>query len=228
MTPSQVDAVTALDARARATLGTSHDAIYRALADALDARNLRGGTFVDVGCGRGDLRRFLGDRFDRYIGLDVVRYDELSADVDFRAADLDAAVWPTAGVRGDIVAAVETIEHLENPWAFVRTLAALARPGGWVVVTTPNQLSALSLLTLALKRRFSAFQDSMYPMHRTALLESDLRRIAAAAGLARIDIIFTRHGRLPLSAAPYPRALAHAWPRLCSDNVLVIGQRGDE
>lgn len=222
---TSVDAVASLESRARATLGASSDAIYRALAGALDARALRGGTFVDVGCGRGDLRRFLGDRFDRYVGFDAVHYDELPADVDFRAVDLDAPVWSSADVRGDVVAAVETIEHLENPWAFVRALTALARPGGWVVVTTPNQLSALSLLTLVLKRRFSAFQDSMYPMHRTALLESDLRRIAAEAGLACVDVLFTRHGRLPLMAAHYPRVIARARPRACSDNVLLIGQR---
>lgn len=214
-----------LESRARATLGASSDAIYRALVDALDARGLRGGTFVDVGCGRGDLRRFLGGRFDRYVGLDAVRYDELPADVDFRAVDLDAGIWPADGVRGDVVAAVETIEHLENPWAFARGLTTLARPGGWVVVTTPNQLSALSLLTLALKHRFSAFQDSMYPMHRTALLESDLRRVASDAGLAHVDVVFTRQGRLPLTALHYPRTIARMWPRACSDNVLLIGRR---
>ncbi len=214
-----------LEARARATLGASSEAIYRALADAFDTRGIRGGTFADVGCGRGDLRRFLGDRFDRYVGLDAVRYDALPVDVDFRAVDLDGGPWPVADLRADVVAAVETIEHLENPWAFFRALVRLARDGGWVVVTTPNQLSALSLATLVLKQRFSAFQDSMYPMHRTALLASDLRRAATAAGLSGVDVVFTGHGRWPLSAAHYPPALARTFPRLCSDNVLLIGQR---
>jgi 2-polyprenyl-3-methyl-5-hydroxy-6-metoxy-1,4-benzoquinol methylase len=227
MSVAQVDAFASVDARARATLGASSDTIYRAVVEQLEIRGIRGGALVDVGCGRGDLRRHLRDRFDRYVGLDAVRYDSLPADVDFRAIDLDAVDWPTADVSGDVVVAIETIEHLENPWAFARALVGLARPGGWVVVTTPNQLSALSLLALLVKRRFAAFQDGMYPMHRTALLETDLQRIAGAAGLHRVDTAFTRSGRWPLVGAHYPRALSRALPRLCSDNVLVIGMRPD-
>jgi len=225
MTTTGADAMCSLDARARATLGASSGAIYRAVVEAMDARGLRGGTFADVGCGRGDLRRYLGDRFDRYVGLDAVRYDALPADVDFRTVDLDGADWSAADVVADVAAAVETIEHLENPWAFARALARLVRPGGWVIVTTPNQLSALSLLTLLVKQRFAAFQDSMYPMHRTALLPSDLHRLASAAGLDSIAIGFTASGRWPLTAAHYPRALARLAPRLCSDNLFVIARR---
>ncbi len=218
---------TDLEARARATLGVSEDAIYAMVGGALAARGIAGGTFVDVGCGRGDLRRFLGSRFDRYCGLDAVRYCALPGDVEFRPVDLDADRWPVDGVRGDVVASVETIEHLENPWAFMRALARIVRPRGWVLVTTPNQLSALSLLTLVAKRRFAAFQDSLYPIHRTALLETDLIRAASAAGLERIAIEYSHRGRLPFSAAHYPRAIARGFPRACSDNLLVIGRRPD-
>jgi 2-polyprenyl-3-methyl-5-hydroxy-6-metoxy-1,4-benzoquinol methylase len=225
MTTPATGVLVDLDARARATLGASSDAIYRAVADALDVRAVRGGTFVDVGCGRGDLIRSLGGRFDRYVGLDAVRYDALPDGIEFRAVDLDAAEWPVASLDADVVAAVETIEHLENPWAFVRALVRLARPGGCVIVTTPNQVSALSLLTLALKERFSAFQDAMYPMHRTALLPSDLERVLRASGVSDVTIAFTAHGRLPLTPWHYPRAIARAWPRRLSDNVLAIGTR---
>jgi protein involved in polysaccharide export with SLBB domain len=101
-------------------------------------------------------------------GLDAVRYDAFPDDADFQSVDLDGDRWPTPGSLADVVTAVETIEHLENPWSFMRRLAALVKPGGLVVVTTPNQLSLLSLLTLVSKRRFSAFQDAHYPAHRTA------------------------------------------------------------
>lgn len=71
------------------------------------------------------------------------------------------------------------IEHLENPRAFIRVLVRLTKPGGWVFVTTPNQLSLLSQMTLMLKNQFNAFQEapSLYPAHITALLEIDLIRI---------------------------------------------------
>jgi 2-polyprenyl-3-methyl-5-hydroxy-6-metoxy-1,4-benzoquinol methylase len=224
MTTTHTRALAGLEARARATLGASSDAIYRALLDILDARAVRRGTFIDVGCGRGDLFRQLDGRFDRYVGLDAVRYEALPDSVEFHAVDLDAAEWGIRDLQADVVAAVETIEHLENPWAFVRALARLTRTGGWIVITTPNQLSALSLLTLLTQQRFSSFQDAMYPMHRTALLPNDLARAMTAAGVDDVTLAFTRHGRIPLTPWHYPRTLSHACPRACSDNVLVIGR----
>ena len=222
-------AMTAVDpvveARARQSLGTSHDAIYRMVKAALDTRRIRGGRFVDVGCGSGSLWPFVADRFDRYCGLDAVLYEGFPRDAEFHPVDLDSPVWPVAAGSADVVAAVDTIEHLENPWAFVRRLATMAAPGGWVAVTTPNQLSALSLITLLVKRRFSAFQDVHFPAHRTALLETDLRRIFAEAGLSDVDVRYSGSGRIPLTPWHYPAGLAVIAPRRFSDNVLVMGRR---
>jgi hypothetical protein len=51
-----------------------------------------------------------------------------------------------------------------------------------VVITTPNQESLLSKLTLLLLNEFNAFRAGSYPAHLTALLEVDRRRIAAECG----------------------------------------------
>lgn len=214
-----------LEARARLSLGSSNDAIYEMVAEALRTRGISRGRLVDVGCGRGELWRALSSCFDRYCGLDAVRYDHFPSDAEFVQVDLDAPEWPLGDGDADVVTGVETIEHLENPWAFVRSLTRLAKPGGWVVVTTPNQLSALSMVTLIVKRRFSAFQDAMYPAHRTALLESDLRRIASDAGLTDIDTAYSHRGRLPLVGWHYPAVLARRFPRALSDNLVLIGRR---
>lgn len=173
----------------------------------------------------GDLWRTLGGAFGTCIGLDAVRYDGLPPDLDFRAANLDAAPLPVPDAAADVAAAVEVIEHLENPRALVRELTRIVRPGGWVVVTTPNQLSALSLLTLAVKGRFSAFQDQEYPAHRTALLEIDLRRIMGECGLRDVAVAFTGLGRLPFSPWHYPAAIARLAPRRLSDNIVIVGRR---
>jgi 2-polyprenyl-3-methyl-5-hydroxy-6-metoxy-1,4-benzoquinol methylase len=214
-----------VEARARQCLGSSHDAIYRMVEAALSARGIAGGRLVDVGCGGAGLWRQVAGRFDRYCGLDAVRYEGFPTDAEFHQIDLDAADWGVADGKADVVAAVETIEHLENPWAFMRALVRLVRPGGWVVVTTPNQLSALSVATLIAKRRFSAFQDSHYPAHRTALLESDLQRLAGECALEATGILHSRSGRVPLTPWHYPRNLARFFPRLLSDNLMIIGRK---
>lgn len=214
-----------VEERARQSKGISANEILRMVVRALDERNIRGGTFADVGCGAGNLYHYVRDRFDRYIGVDAVRYEDFPAQAEFRRLDLDSGKIPLAESSCDVVAAVEVIEHLENPRDFMRKLVALAAPGGWVIVTTPNQLSLLSLATLLLKQRFQAFQDVHYPTHLTALLEVDLRRIAAECGLANVAVQYSCSGRVPLTAKHYPGWISRQWPRSFSENVLVIGQR---
>ena len=174
-----VSPIAHVETRARLSAGVSGEAIYQAVANAVAGFHPGGGTLLDVGCGVGNLWPFVRDRFDRYIGADAVRYDGFPLDAEFAHVDLDSGRVPLSDGAGDVVVAVETIEHLENPRAFARELTRLCRPGGWVVITTPNQLSLLSKLTLVLKNEFSAFRAGSYPAHLTALLEVDLRRIAA-------------------------------------------------
>jgi 2-polyprenyl-3-methyl-5-hydroxy-6-metoxy-1,4-benzoquinol methylase len=214
-----------VEARAIAseTGGFSHAAIYRMVRSVLTAADCRG-TLLDVGCGRGRLHDELIDVFDRYVGVDIVAFAGTPLEIRRVFADLDRRLPFLDGVA-DVTAAVETIEHLENPRAFVRELARVTRPGGLVLLTTPNQLSALSLLTLVVKRRFQAFQDVHYPAHLTALLEVDLRRIAAEAGLAEAAVYFSEHSRVPLTALTYPRWLARRFPSLLSDNLLIVARK---
>jgi len=212
-----------LEGRARLSRGSSSDAIYQMVARTI-ANHSGSGCLVDVGCGGGGLWREVQARFTRYCGIDAVRYDRLPRDCEFSQVDLDNDRLPLQGI-GDVVTAIETIEHLENPWMFVRRLASLAKPGALVIVTTPNQLSALSLLTLVVKRRFSAFQDTAYPAHRTALLESDLCRAVGEAGLELVEVAYSKRGRVPLTPWHYPASLSALLPRALSDNVMVVARK---
>lgn len=212
-------------ARARQSLGRSEDAIYRMVAAAVAEADAAPGVVVDIGCGNGDLHSYLRGRFSRYIGVDALRYEGFPADAELVLSDLNSAPWPLADGVADVVAAVEVVEHLENPRAFFRELVRLARPGGLVLVTTPNQQSFLSLLTLVVKGRFSAFQDVHYPAHLTALLEVDLRRIAAECGLADVVVRYSHSGRVVLTPWHYPRALSRLTPRPFSDNLLLAGTK---
>jgi SAM-dependent methyltransferase len=216
--------VSTVEERARRSLGSSGDAIYRMVADAIAARHAGGGTLVDVGCGSGKLWPFVRARFDRYVGVDAVRYDGFPPEGEFHAADLDSGGVGIEPGTGDVVAAVETIEHLENPRAFVRALVRLAKPGGWVIVTTPNQLSLLSRATFLLFGEHNAFRGPSYPAHLTALLEVDLRRIAAEAGLEEVEVAYSGSGRVPLTGRHWPGFAGRLWPRGLSDNVLLAGR----
>jgi SAM-dependent methyltransferase len=211
--------------RALASQGTSDQAIYRMVARILAERDVQqADVLLDVGCGIGALRPFVLPHCKTYHGVDVVHYDAFPPDCPFAAADLDAPRWPIADAAADLVVSVETVEHLENPRAFFRELTRITRPGGLIIVTTPNQLGLLSKLGLLLKNQFPAFQEApgLYPAHRTALLEIDLLRIARECGWTDLRSHFSNRGRIPGAARHWPRALRG---RPFSDNVAVSGRR---
>src|SRR5579875_2157151 len=217
-TPSE-----AVQERARLSRGASEEAIYRMVAAVLAHRAVSGGVLIDVGCGAGSLWSHVEQSFDRYIGVDAVRYDSFPPAATFYPANLNAGMPAVPNNLGDVVVAVETIEHLENPRALMRELVRVAKPGGWVIVTTPNQLSLNSIGCLLLKHRFAMFQDVHYPAHLTALLEIDLLRMAEETGLIDVSVIYTCQGPIPKTASHYPELLARMWPRRLSDNLLVLG-----
>ncbi len=226
-TVKAVPGAASVEERASQSQGISNDAILQMVVGALDRRKISGNCVVDVGCGAGNFYHYVRDRFSRYVGVDAVEYEGFPPQAEFCHLDLDGGRIPLPDDSADVVTAIEVIEHLENPRDFVRKLVRLVRPGGWIVVTTPNQLSLLSLATLAIKHRFQAFQDVHYPTHLTALLEVDLRRIAGECRLENIAIEYSLSGRIPLTNRHYPRVWSRQWPSAFSENVLVIGQRKD-
>ncbi len=217
-------------ARARATGGSSCADIYQAALTLLDAVGARGRLVVDVGCGKASFRPYLADRFERYVGADAIAHEGLPSDVNLVEVNLETGRVALGDGSCDAVVCLETIEHVENPRALVRELRRLARPGGWVLVTTPNQLSLASKLSLLTRNQFVAFQErpGLYPAHITALLEIDLVRIFTEVGLTDCRIRYTGKGRIPLSARKWPAPLtagSGVLGRAFSDNVLAIARR---
>ena len=214
-----------VEERARLSGGTSEAAIYQMVRRAVNLRHRGGGVLIDVGCGAGNLWSSVNDLFGRYIGVDAVKYEFFPDHAEFHKADLNNGRIDLADNSADVVTAVETIEHLENPRAFMRELVRLARPGGWVIVTTPNQLSLLSLACLVVKHRFAQFQEVHYPAHLTALLAVDLQRIANECGLEDVKIEYSQNARIIWTSRRYPGALSRIFPRALSDNVLMAASK---
>jgi glycosyltransferase involved in cell wall biosynthesis len=214
--------------RARLSEGHSSEPILSGVQALLRSRASRFDTLVDLGCGGGDGARRLDALCGTYIGGDIARYDSFPASdrVRFRQVDLNRTPYPFLDASADAVVSIETIEHVENPRALVREMARIVRPGGWNVVTTPNQLSITSKLYLVTKNQFHAFQEApgLYPAHITALVEADLRHIAAECGLVDVVIRYTDHGRVPLMTRHWPSKLGLRG-RWFSDNVAMMARR---
>jgi glycosyltransferase involved in cell wall biosynthesis len=195
-------AVPARPSRAPAAKAKSLDPLFSAVAGILRKRSAHYDTIVDLGCGEGDGAGYLRDLYGRYLGGDFVEQERFpgSDSVGFRATDLNREPYPFDDASADAVVSIETIDRLENPYALVRQMSRILRPGGWLVVTTTNQLSAISKLHLVTNHQFAAFDDE-FPeaarAHITPLVEADLRRIAGLCGLVDVDVRYGGTGRLP-------------------------------
>jgi SAM-dependent methyltransferase len=216
--------------RAMLSGGRSAESIHELVRAGLEAAGVTRGTCVDVGCGTGDLARVLASTFSRYVGADVVRHTGFPSEVAFVQVDLDRGRVNLDDASADVVLCVETIEHVENPRALARELARLVRPGGFVLVTTPNQLSLHSKLGVVLRNEFPHFQEAtgLYPAHITALLEIDLTRMLREAGLLDPAVLYSGSGRIPFTARHWPAFLSERTgplARALSDNVLVRAQK---
>jgi 2-polyprenyl-3-methyl-5-hydroxy-6-metoxy-1,4-benzoquinol methylase len=217
------------EARARLSHGISDNPIYQMVRRAIQARcPEQAGLLIDVGCGRGGLWSVVSDYFSRYIGVDTVRYEGFPDTQQFCLAELNTTRIDIPDGAADVVACVEAIEHLENPRAAMRELVRLTKPGGWIVVTTPNQLTWANLFCLVFKGQHQHFQEGGeggYPTHITALLEIDMIRMARENSLSDIAILYSNHGRIPYTAKHWP---AFCRGRRFSDNLAVIARKPGE
>jgi 2-polyprenyl-3-methyl-5-hydroxy-6-metoxy-1,4-benzoquinol methylase len=170
-----------------------HDVAYREVM-----RERPGGVALDFGSGRGDFAHRLAATgvFERVYAADLVRYADVPEGVEWLDADLNSPL-PLPSESCDLIASIEVVEHLENIRAVCREWARLLRPGGRVVLTTPNNESIRSLLSLAVRSHFIAFVGRSYPAHITALLRLDITRALREAGLEPTRFFFTDEGVVP-------------------------------
>lgn len=113
--------------------------IQRAVLKRIGSLGLAPGAHVlDTPCGAdAALSIALRQKGFACIGADVERK---AADVlgeGFAKVDLNRP-WPWLDGTFDAVISTEGIEHLENHFAFLREAWRVLRPGGWLLVTTPN------------------------------------------------------------------------------------------
>jgi ubiquinone/menaquinone biosynthesis C-methylase UbiE len=107
---------------------------------------------VDVGAGRGYFSMRLANMLSVRHGLKPEEH-VYACDVEPEIFEFDTIQCGRIGNDGrlpypdnyfDVVVSIEVIEHVEDQFRFYAELQRIARPGGMVIVTTPNVLSMQS------------------------------------------------------------------------------------
>ena len=136
---------------------------------------------LEIGCGEGYGAELLAGRARRVVAVD---YDEaaiahagaLYRDAAFLRANL--AALPVRSGSFDVVASLQVIEHVWDHPQFVAECLRAVRPGGRLLITTPNRLT------------FSPGRDvAVNPFHTHEFVADELAELLTRSGAEVEDIL---------------------------------------
>ncbi len=182
-----------------------------------------GSRFLDVGCGYGfSLDYAIHARGWQGRGVDPARLAEAGREQLDLPIEL-AYLKPDDPMRGqmDIVLGSEVLEHLPSPPQFVRLLRAMLRPGGVVVLTTPNgdhivpETSPGALVSL------------LSPgLHLVIQTQASLRGLLERAGFAHVRVDELGHG-LVAYASDAPLVPGKDWAAMQAEFRAYLARRSE-
>jgi 2-polyprenyl-3-methyl-5-hydroxy-6-metoxy-1,4-benzoquinol methylase len=123
----------------------------------------KGAAVLDLGSGSGAMcLRLLDDGF-LPTGCDLVSENfRLHGQVEFHLANLNESFPAALQGKFDCVIGTELIEHLENPRHLIRECYKALKPGGMLILATPNIESSISIAQFIRSGEFRWFAYENY------------------------------------------------------------------
>lgn len=166
-----------------------HEAAYRWICATCDDL-LREAVVVEAGSGEGygaELLRACGARVVVALEYDVAAVAHAgTAYGGVRTTRANLAAMPVAASSVDVLVSLQVIEHLWDLPGFLRDCAAVLRPGGLLVLSTPNR----PVFSPGLGRG----EKPTNPFHVEEFDAEQLHDLLATAGLRAIELHGLRHG----------------------------------
>ncbi len=216
--------------------------MYDRLQDAIDEFARPEHTVLDAGCGSGRVfQHRLAGRARRVVGVDVTDEPLGNPNVD-DAVKADLGSLPLRDASFDLVIVSHVAEHLTEPEAVFAELARVLRPGGRLLLLTPNRWHYVPLfarllpyrLHIGLNRWRGVDARDVFPTTYRANTATRLRELATGAGLSveRLARFETEPEYLAFHLLPY--VLGVAYERLVNGvgllaalrvNLLLVGRK---
>ena len=159
--------------------------------DECNRRPLDGKTALDVGCGAGLLTEPLARLGAVVTGIDAspeviaVARDHAGAsglDIDYRAGDVQQLEG-----QFDLITAMEVIEHVADPGAFVKALAKRLAANGLLVMSTPNATAWSKLMMIVIGEGVGQIPKGTHDFDKFITPER-LKLLLADAGVKCLDL----------------------------------------
>ena len=120
----------------------------------------RGASVIDIGAGAGAFSQRMLDLGYEVTALDIDSEKFMPSEIPFIEADINRGILLISDKKYDAALCLEVVEHVENPWSLLREIYEILKPGGVLILSTPNVTSFLSRLIFLCNGQFHQFRDA--------------------------------------------------------------------